>query len=222
MIDHHGRSWTVILNTEKQKVGAAPQGAVGPASAAGLTLAARPPHTGPPGRGMSDRLQATPILLTQLLTTNLDERGRGWNRNVTMGRASGPYGRRRRIWTNLILLRIRRLGVRVPPSAPMFSQAGALVMRRPVRPRHHLAAFRWHRRRRRTSRPLRFGVLTEGDAPVCRVKSGSVGTVQNAAATPGRKAPSSSCRLRARADRWVVMDAWPGGRPTGRGSMPRG
>ena len=24
------------------------------------------------------------------------------------------------------------------------------------------------------------------------------------------------------ADRWVIMDAWPGGRPTGRGSMPRG
>ena len=29
-------------------------------------------------------------------------------------------------------------------------------------------------------------------------------------------------KLRARADRWVVMDAWPGGHPTGRGSMPRG
>jgi len=29
-------------------------------------------------------------------------------------------------------------------------------------------------------------------------------------------------RFRGRADRWVVMGAWPGGRPTGRGSMPRG
>ena len=51
-------------------------------------------------------------------------------------------------------LRIRRLGVRVPPSALMFSQAGALVTRRPVRCRSHLAAFWPHRRRRRTSRPL--------------------------------------------------------------------
>ena len=48
-IDRHGRPWTVILNPEKRKVGAAPHGAVGPASAAGLTLAARPPHAGPPG-----------------------------------------------------------------------------------------------------------------------------------------------------------------------------
>src|SRR5690349_22344871 len=36
---------------------------------------------------------------------------------------------------------------------------------------------------------------TEDDASVCRVKSGSVGTAQNAAATPDRRAPSSSCRL---------------------------
>jgi len=69
---------------------------VGPTSAAGLTLAARPPHAGPPGQApMSDRRQATPILLTQLLTTNLDERGRGWNCHVTIERASGPYGQRR-------------------------------------------------------------------------------------------------------------------------------
>jgi Nucleotidyltransferase domain len=35
-------------------------------------------------------------------------------------------------------------------------------------------------------------------------------------------AGSSRRGLRDRADRWVIMDAWPGGRPTGRGSMPRG
>jgi hypothetical protein len=28
--------------------------------------------------------------------------------------------------------------------------------------------------------------------------------------------------LKGRADRWVIMVAWPGGRPTGKGSMPRG
>ena len=39
--------------------------------------------------------QATPILLTRLLTTNLDERGRGWNCPVATGRASGRYGQRR-------------------------------------------------------------------------------------------------------------------------------
>ena len=48
-MDHHGRSWTVIPHPEKQKVGAAPQGAVGPVSAAGLTLAAHLPRAGPPG-----------------------------------------------------------------------------------------------------------------------------------------------------------------------------
>jgi hypothetical protein len=44
---------------------------------------------------MSDRPKATPIVLTQLLTTNLDEHGRGWNCRVTMERASGPYGQQR-------------------------------------------------------------------------------------------------------------------------------
>ena len=58
-------------------------GAVGPASAAGLTLTARPPHAGPRRQTpMSDRLQATPILLTQLLTTDLDEHGQRWNCQV--------------------------------------------------------------------------------------------------------------------------------------------
>src|SRR5437016_3048748 len=83
------------LHPEKRKVGAAPHDAVGPAPAAGLTLAVRPPHAGPPGQAMSDRLQMTPILLTQLLTTNLDERGRDWNCPVTVGRASGPNGQQR-------------------------------------------------------------------------------------------------------------------------------
>jgi hypothetical protein len=73
-----------------------PHGAVDPASAAGLTLAARPPYAGPPGQApMSDRLQAMPILLTRLLTTNLDERGRGWNCYATVERASERYGLRR-------------------------------------------------------------------------------------------------------------------------------
>src|SRR5262249_36537366 len=90
------QSWTVIPHPEKRKVGAAPHGAVGPASAASLTLAARPPHAGPPDQTpMLDRLQAPPILLTQLLTTNLDECGRGWNCPVARGRASGTYGQRR-------------------------------------------------------------------------------------------------------------------------------
>ena len=38
---------------------------------------------GPPGQTpMSDRLQATLILLTQLLTTDLDEHGQRWNCQV--------------------------------------------------------------------------------------------------------------------------------------------
>jgi uncharacterized membrane protein YtjA (UPF0391 family) len=41
-----------------------------------LTLAARPPHAEPLGYApLSDRPHATPILLTRLLTTNLDEHG---------------------------------------------------------------------------------------------------------------------------------------------------
>jgi hypothetical protein len=48
-MDQHSLSWTVFLHPEKRKVGAVPHGAVGPASAAGLTLAARPPHAWPPG-----------------------------------------------------------------------------------------------------------------------------------------------------------------------------
>jgi len=44
---------------------------------------------------MSDRPRATPIVLTQLLTTNLDEHGRGWNCHVTIERASGSYGQQR-------------------------------------------------------------------------------------------------------------------------------
>jgi integrase len=40
-------------------------------------------------------------------------------------------------------------------------------------------------------------------------------------APPGRRAPRLH-DLRGRADRRVIMVAWPGGPPTGRGSMPRG
>ena len=36
-----------LVCIQEVKIGAAPRGAVGPASAAGLTLAARPPHAGP-------------------------------------------------------------------------------------------------------------------------------------------------------------------------------
>jgi hypothetical protein len=35
-------------------------------------------------------------------------------------------------------------------------------------------------------------------------------------------AETTTAHIRARADRWVVMVAWPGGRPIGIGSMPRG
>jgi hypothetical protein len=48
------------------------------------------------------------------------------------------YGR---IWTNLILLRIRRLGVRVPPSAPLISQVDGPAMIRPGRLLRLLALF---------------------------------------------------------------------------------
>jgi len=41
-IDDHGRSWTVIRNTEKQKVGAAPRGPVGPGVSGGLDLGGPP------------------------------------------------------------------------------------------------------------------------------------------------------------------------------------
>ena len=37
------------------------------------------------------------------------------------------------MWTDGIGLRIRRLGVRVPPSAPLFSQVIALASQQPVR-----------------------------------------------------------------------------------------
>jgi len=70
-------------STDLESVLAHNSGAVGPASAAGLTLTARPPHAGPPGQTpMSDRLRATPILLTQLLTTDLDEHGQRGNCQV--------------------------------------------------------------------------------------------------------------------------------------------
>ena len=73
------------------------------------------------------------------------------------------YGHWRTGWTGSTDLRIRRLGVRVPPSAPMFPQVTALAPRRPnLRPRH-LASFwpyqprRPHRRDGRRSGPYRPG-----------------------------------------------------------------
>ena len=68
-------SWA-SATPEKRKVEPRLPARVGPAPAAGLTLAARPPHAEPLGYApLSDRPHATPILLTRLLTTNLDEHG---------------------------------------------------------------------------------------------------------------------------------------------------
>lgn len=63
-----------VVCIQRVKFGAAPRGAVGPALASGLALAARPPHVGPPG--------LAPILLTRLLTTDLDEHEQRWNCQV--------------------------------------------------------------------------------------------------------------------------------------------
>ena len=67
---------------------------------------------------MSDRPQTMPILLTRLLTTNLDQRGQRWNARSPCNVPAARMDNDGQNWTNLILLRIRRLGVRVPPSAP--------------------------------------------------------------------------------------------------------
>ncbi len=44
-------------------------------------------------------------------------------------------------WTALFALRIRRLGVRVPPSAPTEHQVSMIVTLYLAYPRRHLAAF---------------------------------------------------------------------------------
>ena len=49
------------------------------------------------------------------------------------------YGLRRTGWTPRTDLRIRRLGVRVPPSAPPKPQVSIMVTRYPARPLGHLA-----------------------------------------------------------------------------------
>jgi hypothetical protein len=56
------------------------------------------------------------------------------------------YGLQWTVWIPHADLRIRRLGVRVPPSAPPSPQVDALSALRPAYPRHHLAGFwpdRW-------------------------------------------------------------------------------
>src|SRR5262249_19123983 len=61
-------------------------------------------------------------------------------------------------WTTVILLRIRRLGVRVPPSAPTSSQLSALNLPGRTHQRCRLAAFWPHQ----SSRRPRSGGLRSG------------------------------------------------------------
>jgi len=65
----------------------------------------------PPDSG----LLAARRVLTHLLTTALDDRGRTWTAQPSDGRSADVL---ERSCTCSILLRIRRLGVRIPPAAP--------------------------------------------------------------------------------------------------------
>ena len=51
-------------------------------------------------------------------------------------------------------------------------------------------------------------------------RAGRESEKQEAAELERRVAEAAASR--GRADRWVIMAAWPGGCPTGKGSMPRG
>src|SRR5262245_47168861 len=66
------------------------------------------------------------ILLTDLLTPDLDKPGPSWIRQPPQPLRAGLSDKCGLAWTTLILLRIRRLGVRVPPSAPTKPQVRAL------------------------------------------------------------------------------------------------
>jgi hypothetical protein len=78
------------------KIGAAPRGAVGPASAGGLGLDSPPAARRAIGKArVGSAPEVRGILLTRLLTTGLDKGGRRWNCPVAMGRVSGPYGQGR-------------------------------------------------------------------------------------------------------------------------------
>jgi hypothetical protein len=92
-MDLHGPSWMVIPHPEKQKVGAAPLGAVGPASAAGLTLAARPPHAGPSGQTHVGSAQKC-VDLANAVANNEPGRAR-----TTLERPSRCVASQRAAWT---------------------------------------------------------------------------------------------------------------------------
>ena len=114
-----------VVCIQRVKFGAAPRGAVGPALASGLALVARPPHAGPPGRAA--------ILLTLLLTTDLDERGQCWNRSVAAWRASGLYGQRRLDLDEPDLATDQKVGVVQPPLEILTaSRVNQNLSRRPV------------------------------------------------------------------------------------------
>ncbi len=100
--------WRII----RSLIMVAPRGAVGPASAAGSALAAGPPHAGHPGQAqMLDRPWKGADLANAVAN---NESGQARTRLELPSHHGGvPAGRMDndgRIWTNLILLRVRRLG----------------------------------------------------------------------------------------------------------------
>ena len=100
--------------------------------------------------------RSTWILLTRLLTTDLDGCGQGWNRQVIAWRVSGRYGQRRPDLDEPDLATGQKVGVRVPPSAPPNPQVEALVTSRHPHPRRPLALFwPYHCPRRRLRRHCR-------------------------------------------------------------------
>jgi hypothetical protein len=117
---------TVILHPESRRSEPRLTTRVGPACG-GLDFG------GPPAARRAPRIgadvgsaQATPILLTRLLTTNLDDHGQGWNCHVAAQRASGPNGQQRPDLDEPDLAKDQKVGVRVPPSAPPYPQVKAL------------------------------------------------------------------------------------------------
>src|SRR5215510_1161212 len=99
--------------------------------------------TGKSGAAQVGRLAPRHI---DLANTDVNDRpGQAWMRvdlRTTWRRTRpGKSDERGRAWTIRILLRIRRLGVRVPPSAPLFPQVTAPAPQQPDRRPQHLAGF---------------------------------------------------------------------------------
>ena len=123
-----------------------------------------------------------------------------------------------RSWTMCLLLRIRRLGVRVPPSAPPNPQVDELVTPRRPRPRRHLALFwpyqcprrrlRQHCRAGRRSGPSRRGT----GARAVTWAAGSRSCCRSARAACRRRGGGDSGRWsqtpESQIPRWTTVADW--------------